>query len=294
MAEPRYKVKAIGAPFEINHSSCSNITPSTFEWTTNTAEWEVYIDRGMLFHSRPDLSIPKNKRYGWLCESKFIVPDVYSFLIHNHKVLFENYYNKIFTCDQDLIDLNPNFQFCPSGSNYPWIPKNQWKVYDKSKLCSMFCSPKLITQGHVHRHQVARLALDCGFSVFGGAHGTPRTVTDIRNPWNSKLHGVKDYMFSIVIENGIYDSYWTEKITDCFASGTIPVYLGTKKIFDFFDSNGIIWLEPGKEQDIINSLSQELYMSKIQAVQNNFNIVQSIKLADEYLFDYIKNETTNT
>lgn len=285
MAESGYKVRAIGAPFEIQHSSCSNLTPSNFIWTTEKAEWDVYIDRAIM--QQPDLSISKEKRYGWICESKFIVPDVYNFLIHNHKVLFENYYNKIFTCDQSLLDLNSNFKFCPSGSNYPWVPKEQWNIYPKTKLCSMFCSPKLRTDGHVYRHQIARLALDAGVEVFGGAHRTPRTVSDPRNPWNTKLDGVKDYMFSVVVENGVYDSYWTEKITDCFATGTIPIYHGTNKILDFFDPAGIIFLEQNKEYEILESLSKDLYDSKLTAINSNLQALQNIKLADEYLFDEI-------
>lgn len=285
MAESGYKVRAIGAPFEIQHSSCSNLKPSNFNWTTEKSEWDVHIDRGMM--QQPDFFIPKEKRYGWVCESSFIIPDVYNFLIHNHKVLFEKYYNKIFTCDQSLLDLNANFVHCPVGSNYPWVPKQQWKIYDKTKLCSMFCSPKLRTEGHAYRHQIARLALDNGFDVFGGAHGTPRTVVDPRNPWNTKIDGVKDYMFSIVIENAVYDSYWTEKITDCFATGTIPVYFGTKKILDFFDADGIIFLEFNKEQEVLHSLSKQLYDSKITGIKNNFDTVNKIKLADDYLFDQI-------
>ena len=285
MAESGYKVRAIGAPFEIQHSSCSNLKPSNFNWTTEKSEWDVHIDRGMM--QQPDFSISKQKRYGWVCESSCIIPDVYNFLIHNHKVLFENYYNKIFTCDQSLLDLNTNFVYCPIGSNYPWIPKNQWEVYPKNKLCSMFCSPKLRTEGHVYRHQIARLALDAGLDVFGGVHNTKRTVIDPRNPWNTKIDGVKDYMFSIVIENGIYDSYWTEKITDCFATGTIPVYFGTKKVLDFFDGDGIVLLEFGKEEEILQNISKELYTSKMTAIKNNFDAVNNIKLADDWLFEEI-------
>jgi hypothetical protein len=285
MAESRYKVRAIGAPFDVQFSSCSNIKPNNFSWTIDKAEWDVHIDRGIMY--QPDFSTPKEKRYGWICESTFIIPDVYNFLIYNHTVLFNNYYNKIFTCDSSLLQLNSNFVFCPVGSNYPWVPKDQWSVYPKTKLCSMFCSPKKATEGHVYRHMIARLALDAGLDVFGGAHGTKRTVNDPRNPWNTKIDGVRDYMFSIVVENGVYDSYWTEKITDCFATGTIPVYCGTKKVLDFFDPDGIIFLELDKETETLNSLSKELYNSKLPAILNNFNIVNTIKLADEYLFDNI-------
>ena len=35
-------------------------------------------------------------------------------------------------------------------------------------------------------------------------------------------------MFSVCIENDVYDTYFTEKILDCFATGTIPIYKGTK------------------------------------------------------------------
>jgi hypothetical protein len=132
MAESRYKVKAIGAPFDIQYSSCSNIKPKNFDWVSDVAEWEVHIDHGLLV--QPNLATPKIKRYGWICESRFIVPEVYNFILQNYKVLFENYYNKIFTCDQDLIKLNPNFVYCPNGSNYPWVPKHNWGIFNKTKL----------------------------------------------------------------------------------------------------------------------------------------------------------------
>lgn len=285
MANTRYKIRGIGCPFDINYSSCSNLKPTGFDWTLDSGDYDVHVDRGLLM--QPDPSFPKQKRYGWVCESRFIVPNVYDFLVQNHKVLFENFYNKIFTCDTALIKLNSNFVFCPNGSNYPWVKKNDWAVYNKSKLCSMFCSPKKMTRGHVYRHQVARLALDAGFDVFGGAHGTSRTVVDPHNPWNTKIDGIRDYAFSVVIENGEYDSYWTEKLTDCFATGTVPIYQGTKQLPEIFDQNGIIFLEMGKETDVFESLTPELYLNKIQAVKNNLDALNNLKLADDSLLEQI-------
>ena len=99
---------------------------------------------------------------------------------------------------------------------------------------------------------------------------------------------LKDYRFSIVMENGVYDSYWTEKVTDCFATGTIPIYWGTKKLLDFFESDGIIMLEVGKEQEIMESLTTELYESKLKAVRANLQLVKDMKPADDYLWDILK------
>lgn len=285
MAKSGYKVKGIGLPFESQYSSCSNIKPQKFEWSLEKGEFDVHVDKGLLV--RPDNSITKDKRYGWVCESRFIVPDVYNFLIHNYKVLFENFYTAIYTCDQSLLNLDHRFKYCPNGSNYPWIRKSDWGIYQKTKKCSMFASPKQYTEGHVYRHTIARLALDRGFDVFGGAHGTPRTVIDPMNPWSTKLEGIGYYMFSIIVENGNYDSYYTEKITDCFATGTVPIYWGTKNLPEQFDKDGIIWLKQGQEFEILDSLNEDLYKSKNRSINHNLNALNTLQIADDYLFEEI-------
>ena len=282
MAESRRKIRGIGLPFDPRYSSCSNIKPTQFDWTMDHGDYDVHIDRGMML--APDLITPKNKRFGWVCESRFIVMDVYEFLIKHHEELFERVYNKIFTCDKTLLELHPNFVYCPNGSNAPWIPKDQWAIYPKTKLCSMFCSPKQMTSGQEYRHKVARLAINMGFDVFGGAHGTPRTVIDPQNPWNTKLDGLKDYMFSIVMENGVYDDYYTEKITDCFATGTIPVYWGSPSIGKHFNMDGIILFD---DKFDMNMLTKETYKSRIDYVKDNFERVNSLKIADDCLYEKI-------
>ena len=285
MADSRYKIKGIGLPFETKYSSCSNVIPKKFDWCLDAGDYDIHVDQGLLF--QPDGTTPKNKRYGWVCESRYIIPNVYNFLIHNHKVLFENFYTAIYTCDQSLLDLDSRFKYCPNGSNYPWIRKSDWGIYEKTKTCSMFASPKVFTEGHVYRHKIAKLAIDKGFDVFGGAHGTKRTVIDPMNPWNTKLEGIGYYMFSIIIENGNYDAYYTEKLTDCFATGTVPIYWGTKKLPKEFDPEGIIWLDKDSEQLVLDLLSRELYESKIKSIKHNLNALVNLLPADDFLFEEI-------
>lgn len=285
MAESGYKVRGIGLPFDTQYSSCSNLKPENFEWCLQYGNYDIHVDNGLLV--QPDHTTLKEKRFGWVCESSCIVPNVYNFLIHNHKILFENFYTTIYTCDKSLLNLNSQFKYCPNGSNYPWIKKDNWGVYKKTKTCSMFASPKQFTKGHVYRHKIAKIAIDKGFDVFGGAHGTQRTVIDPKNPWDTKLEGLDSYMFSIIVENGNYDSYYTEKITDCFATGTIPIYWGTKNLPNEFDRDGVIWLEQGKEDEILNSLNEDVYKAKLNAIKNNLNALSSLKIADDYLFEEI-------
>ena len=88
-------------------------------------------------------------------------------------------------------------------------------------------SNKISTVGHKLRFSVVDSLKqnDIEFSVYG------RTVNNI----DYKLTALKDYAFSIVIENSKIDYYFTEKLIDCFSTGTIPIYYGCPSIGNFFD-----------------------------------------------------------
>jgi hypothetical protein len=288
-------IKVIHSPFVVEHSSCSTITPLKFRWTTNNAKTEVYIDGGMLGDVAVASSVEKKHRFGWVCESREIIPHVYNALLSNTENILSKF-NKIFTCDSSIIKLNKNIIYCPQGSNYPWIPKEEWGVANKTRLCSMFCSNKYQTSGHVLRHKIAKLAIERGYDVVGGYNST--SIINIHNKsyMHSKTEFIKPYMFHIVVENSNYDSYWTEKITDCFATGAIPVYWGTKRITDYFNESGIIFIDANNVQDIFNTLNADLYYSKIEAVRENFNIVNKLRVSDDILYDLIDfytNEANN-
>jgi len=90
------------------------------------------------------------------------------------------------------------------------------------------------------------------------------------------------------MENGNYPNMISEKITDCFMTGTIPVFYGIKNIGDFFDSNGIIELN---DEFMIEDLSWDLYYSKMDSIKNNFKTAMNMLVAEDYIYlKYIKNE----
>jgi hypothetical protein len=92
-------------------------------------------------------------------------------------------------------------------------------------------------------------------------------------------------MFSIVVENTIKDYYFTEKLIDCFRTGTIPIYWGCPSIGDFFDLNGIIIFNSIEElNDIIHNLNEELYNSKLNSVIINFNKSKDYLLPDDIIY----------
>jgi len=109
-----------------------------------------------------------------------------------------------------------------------------------------------------------------------------RGIKEIPN----KEVGLKDYMFSFAVENDTYDTYFTEKILDCFATGTVPVYMGTKKVVEYFNPDGIIFFDGIFD---LSQLTEELYQSKMEAIKDNYERVQKYSVLDDWIFEnYLK------
>jgi hypothetical protein len=97
-----------------------------------------------------------------------------------------------------------------------------------------------------------------------------------------KEDGLATYMFSIAHENASYPGYFTEKILDCFATGTIPIYWGDPEIGRIFNTDGIIMLN---ETFKLDSLTPDLYYSKIEAVKENCQIVKdNFIMVEDYIY----------
>jgi hypothetical protein len=267
-------LKVYNPPFNVNFSSCSDKVPKKFRWTNEESDnGTVFIDRDIL--SGVHLSV--FKKYAWIAESPEIVPDVIQYVKKNAD-LISNCYAALFTCVEELVGYRKNFYYCPNASNIPW--SYEYKIHAKNKICSMFASSKNFTTGHKYREFVAKKFAG-NIDLYGGMLGS-KYVGGISHM--DKSIGINSYMFSIVIENAKVDKYYTEKITDCFATGTIPIYWGTDKIAEDFNPDGIIRLTDDFD---VKSLSKDLYISKINYVIDNYNKVCDMKMADDCLYDLI-------
>jgi hypothetical protein len=206
-------------------------------------------------------------KYAWLLESKEITPDIVEDVKINYKKYFK-VFKYIFTHNKKLLELDSRFKWCPA--NGYWI--KDAKLYPKSKIISFITSNKNFTQGHKKRLEWVDKIGD-QVDLFGRGF---KEIVD-------KEEGLCDYMFSVVIENGFYQSYFTEKLLDCFATGTIPVYLGTPDIGDYFNKDGII--ELSDEFDV----SEEIYESKIEAIKDNLERVKEMEVLEDFIYiNYLK------
>ena len=94
-------------------------------------------------------------------------------------------------------------------------------------------------------------------------------------------------MFSVAIENvSCDDNYFSEKIIDCFLTGTIPIYHGCIHIGEFFDERGILSFQTQEELDtIIDSLSLEKYNSMLEYAKINYEKCYEWPLNNDMLYD---------
>lgn len=208
------------------------------------------------------------KNVGWVLEPKDIMPAFYNSLINKKDLLFKHF-DIIYTHNEELISIDKRFNFV-LGNGF-WITEP--KIYEKNKNVSMICSNKVMTKQHKKRIEIANKHKN-ELDLFGRGFNTIAT----------KEEGLCDYMFSIVVENDLSDTWITEKVLDCFATGTIPIYYGTKKITNFFNKDGIILYN----DDInIKSLTPELYYSKFEAVRENLEKVIPLELPETHIFNKI-------
>ena len=266
------ELSAFGSPFSHDVTSCHNIPPNKFNWVFNTPSKdgiEVYMDYNMFGgkHSRC-----KNK-FLWICESKGIIKQQIEFL-HQFSNELQNIYKKIFVHDYNLLNLGPNFAYCPPAANSTWVLNRG--IHKKSKLVSMVSSGKKMCEGHIFRNEKMLEFLDKKFSIdyYGRAF----------NPFAVKEDVLNDYYFSITIENEKYSNYYTEKLMDCFATGTIPIYHGTPEVGKMFNENGIIILD---DKFNFEDLTPELYFSKMDAIKDNFERCINHQTSDDFIYERI-------
>lgn len=299
------KISGVGLPFSIHQSSCSNRKPTNFEWSEGEEQIQVWMDLAVPYGVKHAESFTDNftSRYAWFCESRAIVPHLQQ-AFENEAILEEllGVYKGIFTCDRELVAKHEKIHFCFAGSNLPWTPEKDYKIYDKTRLISFLASSKRVCYGHEMRHRLyekikERTSKESAIDVYGSITGKPFGHKPgcwlegyPGNVWHDKSEALNDYMFSIVMENDIYDSYFTEKITDCFATGTIPVYYGSKSIGDYFNTDGIIFLEDDVDMmyNTISQLSPAMYYNRMNDIKENLENVKNMKSADDMMYEKIK------
>ncbi|MCR5765172.1 MAG: hypothetical protein K6G09_04240, partial [Treponema sp.] len=209
------------------------------------------------------------KKYAFFSESEAILPETYK-LFDEHKGL-EKDFDYIFTFSEKLLEKLPNAKFVPFCTS-PWYGSEKYggiltpdACNHKTKNISVMASLQNSTECHKLRIAIAKKCRDQKLAdTFGAFDG---------GPYLDKIdHVFAPYRYSIIIENDVKPYYFTEKITNCFASMTIPVYYGAEKIDDFFNPDGIIKITPkdyDNIEDFLKQCTEQNYLDRLDAVKDN-------------------------
>ena len=114
------------------------------------------------------------------------------------------------------------------------------------------------------------------------------------NEIEGKIEGLKDYRYSIAIENDTTTNGITEKLFDCFLSGVIPIYYGASNLKEHFNMDSILTFNNLKElKDILLNLKGkkgiEFYNNNLNSIKENFNITKNLWFDNDIFFDrYLK------
>ena len=148
-----------------------------------------------------------------------------------------------------------------------WIETDNLKLTDFSQRhgISLIASMKNDLEGHKLRHKL--IALDKShihqlLTPLGRAYET----------FSDMVTALAPFQYSVVIENSIEPHYFSEKLLNCLACKTIPIYWGHESVKQYFDTSNWLFfndLEDGYE--------------KIKFVSSGRHIVSQDKIHENYI-----------
>ena len=217
-------------------------------------------------------SIKSPYKVAWLVEPA----SIHSWPYEEIKYMLDEF-DLVLSHHEEVLSLSEKCHWVPGCGT--WVDPANWKVYPKTKKVCIIASGKSTAHGHLLRHEVIR-ELGDEIDVYGRGY----------NPFPEKEDLLKEYMFSIEIENCSKENYFTEKLHDCLAVGTVPIYFGPKEgLSKFYDMGGIIPFNDVEDlEDILDELDEDSYQSRMESIKFNLQSAKQFAIMDDYVAGVIE------
>lgn len=219
-------------------------------------------------------------KYGMLTESRTIVPKDYE-VFHRNRGL-EKDFRYIFTYDDRILNEIENARFYPVAAGIWNSEMREGRYREKDRNLSILSSDKVMCALHRFRLELARLCKRDGLADTFGRFDGGGYVEKVDETLNR-------YRFSMIIENDVSDYYFSERLTSCFAAQTVPVYLGARRIGEFFNTDGMILLGSAdleEAESLIAECTRERYEAMLPAVLDNYERVKEYVNMQDYLYEH--------
>lgn len=128
----------------------------------------------------------------------------------------------------------------------------------KTETLSVIASTMTKLAGHRARGALAEaIAKEIPVAHLYG-RGRERELSD-------KAEGLFPYRYSVAVENTSRPHYWTEKISDCFVSLTVPFYFGAPNITEYFPEEALIPIPVDDPERAIAIIRETLHRDDYEA-----------------------------
>lgn len=215
------------------------------------------------------VTYPEGRLIKWLTEPVVagVLSRRFSF---KHGAIFDQVFTPL-PSPQNREVLSPPF-FPPrlSGDFIEGIAsENRDATPSKTRLISTVTSTLNHLEGHKYRNKlIAEIERDpsLGVSVFGRG----------RTALNNKEDALLPFMFSICVENSFQGAYWTEKLTDAFLCLTVPIYIGSNTVAEYFPRESFIDASEMSESDfktLIASLNAQDWEARLDSLKQARELV---------------------
>jgi hypothetical protein len=200
------------------------------------------------------------------------------------------YCSKIFCQSYKMFNSYKGIVECPLHmfySHHTIFDKNYFINYNsidnRKKLCiivSSISSPNnsnWSSHNYSKRHNLVNKLLnsDLDFDFYG--RGWNINDKRYKGTTSNKHETLRQYEFSVAIENSCETNYASEKLFDCFLNNTVPIYYGCPNIRELYNKDSYEVLDIGSEdvvqqiKNIITNSNKKYEQSLFESKQKYFN-----------------------
>jgi hypothetical protein len=172
-----------------------------------------------------------------------------------------NNFDLILTFDSKLLELIKHSRNYIVGGTF-FGPNDLLKpCLEKNLEISTITTDKCDAPGHRLRNEIVSIfGVKYDLNVFGKPN----------NPFNDRNTPYSGASFTIVVENVIQKSLFTEKIIDPLLLGVTPIYWGAPNIGDFFDHRGILsFVNLFELDEILRNIKDGVIQTNHAALEHN-------------------------
>lgn len=232
------------------------VSPSYFEWGLSDPLTARFV-------TDSDISRAEGTgQIALLLETFFLHPE-------NYLSALEKLFEAVLTHNSYFAQ-HKGWLWYPHGGSF--VPFSEWRVHEKTKDVSVLLSPKQQLWGHKNFHQAAE-RFGCNLDVYGLEGHV------------DKLTAIAPYRYTIVCEAEQTPSFFSEKLIDCLAVGTIPIYWGCPNIGDFFDKNGILRVNDLETIGyVLKNYGADFYYSHLDAIETNLRLARNYAIPEDWIY----------